>query len=89
MCGFVSSGIGVAICDPFTASEFATRGVVARPFRPRIPFEFGALYPPGPSPSRVAEEFVAEFARHIEAFAATLETDAPQPPPRKPRIRGL
>lgn len=73
MCGLVSSGIGVAICDPFTAAEFATRGVVARPFRPRIPFEFGALYPPGPQPSGIAQEFAGEFARHIQTFTRQFE----------------
>jgi len=26
MCGLVSSGLGVAICDPFTAQEFTNRG---------------------------------------------------------------
>jgi hypothetical protein len=30
MCGLVSSGLGVAICDPFTAQEFTNRGIVAR-----------------------------------------------------------
>ena len=44
MCGMVSSGFGVAICDPFTAQEFDSRGVVARPFSPRIDFEFAAMF---------------------------------------------
>jgi DNA-binding transcriptional LysR family regulator len=67
MCGLVSSGFGVAICDPFTAREFLTRGVVMRPFRPKIPFEFGVLFPPGPQPSPIALEFIAAFRAHIEA----------------------
>ena len=71
MCGLVSSGFGVAICDPFTAAEFATRGVVVKPFKPRISFEFGVLYPPQPKPADVAFEFVEEFSRHItQAFPA-------------------
>jgi len=32
MCGMVSSGLGVEICDPFTAREFESRGVVVRRF---------------------------------------------------------
>jgi DNA-binding transcriptional LysR family regulator len=67
MCGLVSSGFGVAICDPFTAREFASRGVVMRPFRPGIPFEFGVLFPPGPQPSPIALEFIAQFRAHIGA----------------------
>jgi DNA-binding transcriptional LysR family regulator len=58
MCGMVSSGLGVAICDPFTAQEFATRGVVARRFLPRIDFEFAAVFPPQRSPSPVALDLV-------------------------------
>jgi DNA-binding transcriptional LysR family regulator len=58
MCGLVSSGLGVAICDPFTAQEFANRGVVARHFLPRIDFEFAAVFPPQRSPSPVALDLV-------------------------------
>jgi DNA-binding transcriptional LysR family regulator len=58
MCGLVSSGLGVAICDPFTAQEFANRGVVARGFLPRIDFEFAAVFPPQRSPSPVALDLV-------------------------------
>ncbi|MGL4813429.1 MAG: LysR substrate-binding domain-containing protein [Beijerinckiaceae bacterium] len=68
MCGLVSSGFGVAICDPFTAAEFASRGVVTRPFRPSIPFEFGVLHPPGPKPSAIAQTFLFEFSAHIRAM---------------------
>ena len=73
MCGLVSSGFGVAICDPFTAGEFAGRGVVARPFRPKIPFEFGVLHPPGPQPSSIAQEFITEFSAFIRATYPTVQ----------------
>jgi DNA-binding transcriptional LysR family regulator len=58
MCGMVSSGLGVAICDPFTAQEFEGRGVVVRRFLPRIDFEFAAVFPPQRSPSPVALDLV-------------------------------
>ena len=58
MCGMVSSGLGVAICDPFTAQEFEDRGVVVRRFLPRIDFEFAAVFPPQRSPSPVALDLV-------------------------------
>jgi DNA-binding transcriptional LysR family regulator len=58
MCGMVSSGLGVAICDPFTAQEFEGRGVVVRRFLPRIDFEFAAVFPPQRSPSPVAVDLV-------------------------------
>jgi DNA-binding transcriptional LysR family regulator len=58
MGGMVSSGLGVAICDPFTAQEFESRGVVVRRFLPRIDFEFAAVFPPQRSPSPVALDLV-------------------------------
>jgi DNA-binding transcriptional LysR family regulator len=72
MCGLVSSGFGVAVCDPFTAAEFAPRGVVSRPFLPRIDFEFAAVFPPQRSPSPIAQEFVELFAGHVRAMAQDL-----------------
>ena len=77
MCGMVSSGLGVAICDPFTAAEFASRGVVARPFLPRVPFEFAAVFPPQRTPSPVAQEFVEIFADEVRTLAAGLRGRRP------------
>ena len=68
MCGMVSSGLGVAICDPFTAREFDGRGVTVRPFLPRIDFEFAAVFPPQRSPSPVALDLVETVRRALEAF---------------------
>lgn len=77
MCGMVSSGLGVAICDPFTAQEFATRGIVVRRFVPQIDFEFAAVFPPQRSPSPVALDLV-ETTRQ-----ALLEFDLNPPERRK------
>ena len=68
MCGMVSSGLGVAICDPFTAREFATRGVVARRFLPRIDFEFSAVFPAQRSPSPVALDLVETMRKALAEF---------------------
>jgi hypothetical protein len=43
----------VAICDPFTAQEFESGGIVVRRFLSRIDFEFAAVFPPQRSPSPV------------------------------------
>jgi DNA-binding transcriptional LysR family regulator len=66
MCGMVSSGLGVAICDPFTAAEFDGRGIVARRFSPRIDFEFAAVFPPQRSPSPVALDLVEAVRRALD-----------------------
>jgi DNA-binding transcriptional LysR family regulator len=54
----VSSGLGVAICDPFTAREFEGRGIIVRRFEPRIDFEVAAVFPPQRSPSEMALDLV-------------------------------
>jgi DNA-binding transcriptional LysR family regulator len=61
MCGIVSSGFGIGICDPFTAQEFATRGIVVRRFEPRIDFEFAAVFPVQRSPSPMALDLVEDL----------------------------
>ena len=70
MCGMVSSGLGVAICDPFTAQEFESRGVVVRRFLPRIDFEFAAVFPPQRSPSPVALDLVETMRKSLAELAS-------------------
>ena len=70
MCGMVSSGLGVAICDPFTAQEFENRGVIARRFLPRIDFEFAAVFPPQRSPSPVALDLVETIRQALVELAS-------------------
>jgi DNA-binding transcriptional LysR family regulator len=65
VCGLVASGLGISVCDPFTAAEYATRGVVARPFEPALEFQVAALYPSHRSVSPVAREFIAGVAAAI------------------------
>lgn len=69
MCGMVSSGLGIGICDPFTAQEFATRGIVVRPFMPRIDFDLAAVFPVQRSPSPVALDLVESVRRAIDELA--------------------
>jgi DNA-binding transcriptional LysR family regulator len=65
MCGMVSSGLGIGICDPFTAQEFVTRGIVVRPFVPRIDFDLAAVFPVQRSPSPVALDLVESVRQAI------------------------
>lgn len=67
-CALVASGVGVAIVDPFTAAEYASHGVVAVAFEPKIEFQVAALQHTGRTPPPVAQEFIAGFAAHVEAF---------------------
>jgi DNA-binding transcriptional LysR family regulator len=72
MCGMVSSSLGVAICDPFTAREFEGRNIIVRPFVPRIDFEFAAVFPPQRSPSPVALDLVEAVRQALNEMSAVV-----------------
>lgn len=57
--GYVGAGLGIAVTDPFAVLGLGASNIVVRPFRPRISFQFSAIYPDGHARSRVAMEFVA------------------------------
>lgn len=68
-CALVAAGTGVAIVDPFTASEYSAHGgVVAIRFEPAIEFQVAALHHAGRSLPIAAREFVDGFAAWIEDF---------------------
>lgn len=67
-CALVASGVGVTLCEPFTAHEYSTRGIVVRPFEPRIEFEFAALYPAAQRTSLPVREFIDSFRVHVADF---------------------
>jgi len=59
ICDLVRRGVGVGLVDPFTAADYVGRGIVAIPFRPRIEFLVGILYPTHRPLSRVARVFLS------------------------------
>ena len=67
-CSLAGAGAGVTLCEPFTATEYATRGIVARPFEPRIDFEFAALTVAQRSVPPVARAFIDAFRTHVADF---------------------
>ncbi len=67
-CALVASGAGVTLCEPFTAHEYSTRGIVVRPFEPRLDFEFTVLYAEAERTSRPAREFIDSFRTHVVEF---------------------
>jgi DNA-binding transcriptional LysR family regulator len=69
-CALVAAGVGVSICDPLTANEYAPRGLDIRPFEPRIEFEFAAVYATMRPPSAIAREFIDAFRAHVASFNA-------------------
>jgi DNA-binding transcriptional LysR family regulator len=67
-CVLVSEGVGVSIVDPFSASEFEQRGVVIRPFRPRIDVGITMLKATHRPLSALAREFADAFLCHVRGF---------------------
>ncbi|WP_316980132.1 LysR family transcriptional regulator [Shumkonia mesophila] len=76
-CSMVGQGMGVAIVDPFTALEFADDKVVCRRFRPRIPYTFSTLFPPGGEATGLARIFADQFCECMRSeFRVGLSGDA-------------
>ncbi|MDQ8757376.1 LysR family transcriptional regulator [Sphingosinicella sp. LHD-64] len=59
VCSLVMQGVGCSIVNPATTSDFLAHGIVVRPFRPRIEFEY-LLHTPSLRPlSQTAIRFIA------------------------------
>lgn len=67
-CGLVAEGMGLAIVDPYSASDFIDRGVVLRPFEPACAIDYSMIRPSIRPPSIVAQEFSAALLEHIRGF---------------------
>jgi DNA-binding transcriptional LysR family regulator len=74
-CRLVQSGAGVSIVDPFTALDYAGKGLLMRPFRPRIAFEIHLLFPAFRPRSLLLESFVEALRAEVEKLAARWPRD--------------
>lgn len=63
-CSLVLAGAGVALVDPFAASDFKDRGLIIRPFRPAIDMRIVMIRSASRKLSRIAEEFVSAIRAH-------------------------
>ncbi|WP_308219665.1 LysR substrate-binding domain-containing protein [Azospirillum argentinense] len=67
-CAMVAAGAGISIVDPFTAQEYAGRGVAIRPFEPAITFEMAVLHSAQRSLSTLAQDFLGGFRDAVATF---------------------
>jgi DNA-binding transcriptional LysR family regulator len=69
VCEFAALGMGIGLANSlaFAAGGYATRGLVARPFVPHIPFRSLILLPAGPARSVLVKDFVSCLRAEIEA----------------------
>lgn len=57
-CGMVSGGLGITVCDPFTASYSKYPGITFRPLDQAIPFEVSMVFPGHQQRSKLASDFM-------------------------------
>ena len=72
-CILVSERMGVAIVDPFSASEYVGRGIVLRPLEPALVIGTAVVCPRGRALSAIAQSFLEEFLEHSRQFLARAE----------------
>ncbi len=75
-CRMAAEGAGIAIVDPFSASDFAHLGLVGRPFAPRIPYDLGLIYPA-----------LRPQTRLVKAFVKALKSELLELLPDNPHLR--
>jgi len=68
VCRLVAEGGGLSLIEPITAAEFMDQGIVVRPFRPRLTYQYSLLFPLHRSRSAIAGKLVelvkSELARN-------------------------
>ena len=67
-CVLASEGAGIAIVDPFSASEFAGRGMVVRRLEPTLTIGTAIARARDRTSSVVAKEFTTAFLEHTRLF---------------------
>ncbi|MEJ1937038.1 LysR substrate-binding domain-containing protein, partial [Nostoc sp. NIES-2111] len=80
-CSLAARGMGVSIVEPFTAMRFLGRGLVLRPFTPRIDYTFKVMRPRFRDPSRLADAFL----QAVRAWVAEMVTGGSIPGMALPR----
>ncbi|MGA8907785.1 MAG: LysR family transcriptional regulator [Acidobacteriaceae bacterium] len=72
-CVLVLEGMGIAIVDPFSASEYIERGLVVRPLEPAMTIGTAVVCSRGRPLSAIAQSFLDEFLEHSRQFLARAE----------------
>lgn len=67
-CAFVMEGMGIALIERLSAEDNRHRGIVIRPFLPRITEKLMLVTPLRRPPSRIAETFIGELRRHCASL---------------------
>ena len=66
VCEFVLAGAGVGLVDPVSANEMTDRGIVLRPFEPKIPYYVSLLLPVGRTQPVFFNAFISMVIGELE-----------------------
>lgn len=72
-CNMVAEGAGVAIVDPYTAAEFISDELLARPFFPEVRFQPWLLLPAHRPQSLITTSFAEELKRVSKSYVETFQ----------------
>ncbi|MDP3411461.1 LysR substrate-binding domain-containing protein [Bosea sp. (in: a-proteobacteria)] len=78
-CSLVASGAGIGIVDPYTAAEYGGRGIVVRPFHPKVLYDVGVVWPAGRFRSPLALGFVESVVGAMQHLADSEDAHHPGP----------
>lgn len=67
-CELVSRGLGVSVVSELDAEGYRDRGVLFRPFEPRIPHRLAIVRPTHKDPSLIMMEFMDMFRESLDRF---------------------
>lgn len=70
-CSLVAAGAGIALVDPFSASEYQNRGIVVLRFEPRVDIRLAIVTSAHRRVSAVSREFIEAFRTHVAALHDT------------------
>jgi DNA-binding transcriptional LysR family regulator len=75
VCQLALEGVGVGLANPltFVTEDYASRGLVARPFEPAVSFRTIAILPPQRARSKLVDEFIGEMEQLREQLLRSSE----------------
>ena len=73
VCAMVRAGVGVSVVNPLTALDYASSGVVVRPFSITVPFTVSLIRPLHRPASALVDAFSAHLQQTVSRIIAPLE----------------
>ena len=73
VCAMVRAGVGVSVVNPLTALDYASSGVVVRPFSIAVPFTVSLIRPLHRPASALVDAFSAHLQQAVSRIIAPLE----------------